>query len=68
MSVEEEHNYSLGVKRKIKTKRGTGTRDQDEITTEARFKSFEDLQAREDEVYDSHLKAIKNARGLSKEE
>lgn len=63
--VSKEITYNLGVKRKIKTKRGTGTRDQDEIETSVRCEDFEELDEIADDVFESHKEAVKDARSLS---
>lgn len=63
--MKDRAEYKLGVKRKIKTKRGTGTRDQDEVETTARFKSLDQLEEHSEDIIENHSEAVRDARKLS---
>lgn len=61
----ESREYHLGVKREITTKRGTGTRDQDEVKTTVRTTTYDGLKEISDDVMDNHEDAVEDARQIA---
>ena len=60
MDIEELESGNVSVK--IRSKRGTETRDQDEVTIEAVFENLEDAEAHSDRVNDLVKERLSSAR------